>query len=157
MSKVWTLFSASKANRRKTKWEKEREKGRHAKPLNFKSSESLLSNCQSYKSSSLLALNILTIFLQMLGNHTHWTMSQHQFFFFLCSGNSIKFSLNVFQSHISQCSLIFFNYATVSLLSETDIKNNCRKEKSLKWKTYLSKQFCYSSTNFLIVSGAVMP
>ena len=26
---------------------------------------------QSYKSSSLLALNILTIFLQMLGNHTH--------------------------------------------------------------------------------------
>lgn len=79
------------------------------------------------------------------------------FFFFFCSGNSIKFSLNVFQSHISQCSLIFFNYATVSLLSETDIKNNCRKEKSLKWKTYLSKQFCYSSTTFLIVSGAVMP
>ena len=50
---------------------KEREKGRQAKPLNFKSSESLLSNCQSYKSSSLLALNILTIFVQMLGNHTH--------------------------------------------------------------------------------------
>lgn len=30
-------------------------------------------------------------------------------------------------------------------------------EKSLKWKTYLSMQFCYSSTNFLIVSGTVMP
>ena len=30
-------------------------------------------------------------------------------------------------------------------------------EKSLIWKAYLSMQFCYSSTNFLIVSGAVMP
>lgn len=50
-----------------------------------------------------------------------------------------------------------FNYATLSLLSEADIKNNSKNWKSLKRKAYLSMQFCYSSTNFLIVSGAVMP
>lgn len=49
------------------------------------------------------------------------------------------------------------NYATLSLLSETDIKSNCKIEKSLKWKVYLSMQFSYSSTNFLIISDAVMP